>query len=458
MSFAAFTLAVSFTVTGSAMADGRELSSAAARLMRLQAEGRQRVIVEFAGAINLGFVQKHCRLKRTLRIINAAVCEIPETGIDLLSRAPEVESVRSDALLQIAPTTRHPVQVSRSYAGPAAIRWNNLEAGLNAKAAWDRYELDGTGVKVAIIDTGIQHTLPDLTNNYLGGWDFVNDDDDPLPPLTTEYHGTEVATAGFGAGASHVVGPAHQTGFYALRVFQGESPPIGLLSDAIAAIEWAMDPDGDPGTDDRADIIILSFSVVDYDPMQDLLEDACNAAHAAGMVLVSSSGNDGLSTSGWPASFANVISVGAQREDQTIPPWSTGGVDVVAPGSDILVVDPDGSLWSVAGTSYAVPQVSASLALQLQYARQNDIDQSNDYLRTVMENSAVDLGLDPAYQGQGKIWVAETDPPPAIPHDGAIDLMAAFLLVPALGRWAMALLMLGMLWTGRWLFTRRSEI
>jgi hypothetical protein len=102
--------------------------------------------------------------------------------------------------------------------------------------------------------------------------------------------------------------------------------------------------------------------------------------------------------------------------------------------------------------------VSASLALQLQYARQNDIDQSNDYLRTVMEGSAVDLGLDPVYQGQGKIWAAETDPPPAIPHDGAIDLMAAFLLVPALGRWAMALLMLGMLWTGRRLFTRRREI
>jgi len=458
MSIPAFTLAVSFTVMGSAVADGREFSSAEAHLMRLQAEGIRRVIVKFTDAIDLGFLQKHCQLEQTLRIIDAAVCEIPETEIDLLSRAPEVESVQSDAVLQIAPTTRNPVQVTHSYDGPVGIRWNNLEAGLNAKAAWDRYGLDGTGVKVAIIDTGIQHTLPDLTDNYRGGWDFVDDDDDPLPPLTTEYHGTEVATAGFGAGVSQVVGPAHQTGFFALRVFQGELPPIGLLSDAIAAIEWAMDPDGDPGTDDRADIIILSFSVVDYDPMQDLLEDACNAAHAAGMILVSDSGNDGLSTSGWPASFANVIAVGAQREDQTIPPWSTGGVDVVAPGSDILVIDPDGSLWSVGGASYAVPQVSASLALQLQYARQNDIDLSNDYLRTVLEGSAVDLGLDPVYQGQGKIWAAETDPPPAIPHDGAIDLMAAFLLVPALGRWAMALLMLGMLWTGRRLFTRRRKI
>jgi hypothetical protein len=458
MSFAAFTLAVLFPVTGSAVADGRELGPAEAQLMRLEAEGKRRVIVKFADAIDLGFVQKHCQLKRVLRIIDAAVCEISETEIDLLSGVPEVESVQSDDVLQIAPTTRNPVQATLSYDGPVEIRWNNLEAGSNAKAAWDRYGLDGTGVKVAIIDTGIQHTLPDLTSNYLGGWDFVDDDDDPLPPFTTEYHGTEVATAGFGAGVSHVVGPAHQAGFYALRVFQGESPPIGLLSDAIAAIEWAMDPDGDTGTDDRADIIILSFSVVDYDPMQDLLEDACNAAHAAGMVLVSNSGNDGLSNSGWPASFANVISVGAHREDQTIPTWSTGGVDVVAPGADIHVVDPDGSLWSVGGTSFAVPQVSALLALQLQYARQNDIGKSNDHLRTVMENSAVDLGLDPDYQGRGKIWAAETDPPPAIPHDGAIDLMAAFLLVPALGRCAMALLTLGMLWTGRRLFTRRPRI
>ena len=66
-----------------------------------------------------------------------------------------------------------------------------------------------------------------------------------------------------------------------------------------------------------------------------------------------------------------------------------------------------------------------------------------------MENSAVDLGLDPVYQGEGKIWAAETDPPPATPHDGAIDLMALLVSIPALGLWGLAVLVMGMVWSGR---------
>ena len=82
-----------------------------------------------------------------------------------------------------------------SYTGPVEIRWNHLEAGLNSKVAWDRYNLSGGGngrfsgarVKIAIIDTGVNYTLPDLRDNYLGGTDFRSNDDDPITRDPDEY-------------------------------------------------------------------------------------------------------------------------------------------------------------------------------------------------------------------------------------------------------------------------------
>jgi len=425
---------------------------------RLGAEGKQRVIVKFTDEIDLEVVQKYCPVERTLGIIRAAVCEIDQTNTELLRGEPGVEGVVPDVLLQIPPTPRVPEPVSRSYGGPVEARWNHLAAGMDSKAAWDNYSLDGSGIRIAIIDTGIQYTLPDLTNHYLGGWDFWGDDSDPLPADSNEYHGTEVASVAVGEGVDEILGPAYRAGFYAIRA--GTQYGI-VLSHAISGVEWAMDPDGDPETDDGADIINMSWgSYGGDDPpyyWKSTLREACNAAYAAGIVLVAGSGNEGYDYSGWPASFENVIAVGGYAEDQTTYPNSNGGVDVVAPGVDIRVVDPDGSIWFVEGTSYAAPHASALIALQLQYARQNDLNGRNTYLWQVLEDSAVDLGLDPIYQGEGKIWAAETDPPPSTPHAGAIDLMSLATQLPALGTLALVALVLGMLWSGRCVLARHER-
>jgi subtilisin family serine protease len=325
---------------------------------RLAAEGKQRVIIKFTDDIDIKLVEKYCPVKRTLGIIKAAVCEIDETEIDSLESEPGVESVLPDALIPIPPTTRIPVQASRSYGGPVEVRWNHLEAGMNSKAAWDNYDLDGSGIRIAVIDTGIQYNLPDLANHYLGGWDFTDDDGDPLPADANEYHGTEVASIAVAEGVDQIIGTAYQAGFYAIRA--GTASGI-LISNAILGIEWAMDPDDDPETDDGADIINMSFgSYGGDDPpfySKSSLEYACNVAYSAGIVLVAASGNSDYAYPGWPAEFENVISVGAHSEDQTIRPTSNGGVDVVAPGTDIRVIDPDESIWYVEGTSYAAPHL-----------------------------------------------------------------------------------------------------
>jgi hypothetical protein len=337
-------------------------------------------------------------------------------------------ALAKNVYVQLASIWREKVQetMALAYTGPAEVRWNNLEAGLNAKAAWDNYNLDGTGVKIAFLDTGINYTMENLDDNYLGGYDFVNDDDDPMPAIDgTEDHGTNIVSLAVGEGVNKVVGTAYNASYYAVRVMGSDDG--GFISDMIFGVEWASQ---EPH---KADIISMSFGTYGgylweqyYKPW---FEEACNNAYNNGIILVASSGNDGHNYSAWPAAFDNVISVGGHAEDQTLYDHegdsSNGGVEIIAPGEQVYTVGADNSAWLCSGTSLATPHASALIALQLQYARQRRIEVNNAYLWEVMKEAAIDLGLDPVYQGKGKIWAAETDPPPASPHNGSIDLMGS---------------------------------
>jgi len=321
--------------------------------------------------------------------------------------------------------------VALSYSGPVTVRWNNLEAGLNSKAAWDNYNLDGTGIKIAFVDVGINYTLENLDSNYLGGYDFVNNDPDPMPLLDqSEDHGTTVASIAVGEGVDVIVGVAYNASYYALKAGNGDTI---FLSNAISAIEWATD------LAHKADIISMSFGThgggIGWEQTKLLMENACNNAYNNGIILVASSGNDGGAFSEYPAKFDNVISAGGHAEDQTLlDRWigqnhivSNGGADIVAPAERVYTVGADNSVWLASGTSSAAAHVAGLLALQLQYARQHNIEVNNGYLWESMKHSAKDMPLitDPNYEGSGKIWAAETIPPPPTPHKGSVDLMTA---------------------------------
>ena len=327
-------------------------------------------------------------------------------------------------------------KLAKLYDGPVEVRWNNLEAGLNAQAAWDNHNLDGTGIKIAFLDTGINYTLEDLDDNYLGGYDFVNDDDDPMPVLDgAEDHGTMVASLAVGEGVNKVVGAAYNAGYYSVKTSATDISG-NFVSDVISGIEWAST---EPH---KADIISMSFGTYGTSGFwkiywKPLFRDACDAAYDAGVILVAGSGNKGYTYCLWPARFDNVISVGAHTIDQTVASFSNGGVDIVTPGGDgdritpednLYMVAADNSTWWGWGTSFATPHAAALIALQLQYARQNNIDVNNGYLWEVMKHAAWPLTgepYDPVYQGKGKIWATETNTPPADPHDGSIDLMSS---------------------------------
>lgn len=212
----------------------------------------------------------------------------------------------------------------------------------------------GAGVKVAIIDTGIDYTHPDLAANYAGGYDFVNDDSDPMDD---QGHGTHCAgTVAAVDNSEGVLGVAPDASLYALKMLDASGE--GSLSDGILAIEWCVD--------NGIDVASMSWGASD-EPISETLRDACASAYASGVVLVAAAGNDGpgADTVNQPARFDSVIAVAATDETDSWAWFSSTGpaVELAAPGVGVLSTWPGGGYESYEGTSMACPHVSGVAAL-----------------------------------------------------------------------------------------------
>jgi subtilisin family serine protease len=251
-----------------------------------------------------------------------------------------------------------------------------IPTGISRINANDAASSAGANVKVAVIDTGIDYLHPDLEHNYMGGYDFVNDD--PLP-MDDNGHGTHVAGTiaaednGFG-----VIGVAPQAELYGVKVLDHEGS--GWNSDVIAGILWAADND--------MDVANLSLGMEgNSQAMQQAIEDATKA----GVTVVVAAGNDYDDANNYiPASYEEAITVsaiadfdgepgglspqsygfGGQRveiADDAFASFSNYGsaVDLAAPGQDILSTWPGGNYETISGTSMASPHVAGAAALYI---------------------------------------------------------------------------------------------
>lgn len=170
----------------------------------------------------------------------------------------------------------------------------------------------GKGVKVAVIDTGIDYTHPDLVDNYIGGYDVVDLDDDPMETTASQgiptQHGTHVA--GIIAANGQLTGVAPNAEIYAYRALgPGGS---GSSIQVIAAMEKALE--------DGVDIMNLSLGNIVNGPDYPT-SIAVNRAVEFGVAVVIANGNNGPNhwTVGSPATATNAFSVGAVSSAQTIP-------------------------------------------------------------------------------------------------------------------------------------------
>jgi subtilisin family serine protease/subtilase family serine protease len=268
-------------------------------------------------------------------------------------------------------------------------------ADIDAPEAWE-ISAGSSDVTVAVIDSGIDYTHPDLAANYAGGVDFVSAGGDPMDD---HGHGTHVAgiiaaalnnLTGTPATAEGVVGVAPHARIRAYKVCRSD----GTCDDF--AIQQAIAR----AITDGAKVINMSLGDTAYSQS---LDEAVQDAWSAGLVVVAGAGNDGTTERFYPAALDNVISVAAFDEDHRRPAFSNYGtwVDISAPGNVILSTYPSttcaastapgdtGCYTWLTGTSMATPFVSGAAALL--WSRP-DV-RTNSELLNVLLNSADGQGV-----------------------------------------------------------------
>lgn len=344
-----------------------------------------------------------------------------EQAIRVLRNQPLVEYAEPNAVLEaLATTPNDPGFPSTWGLHNVGQTGGTPDADIDMPEAWD-LATGSTQVVVAVIDTGIDYTHPDLapniwTNSFeipgngidddgngfvddVHGYDFANGDGDPLDD---HFHGTHCSgTIGaVGNNGIGVAGVNWRVKIMALK-FLGSSGS-GSTAGAISAIQYAIN--------NGARVLSNSWGGSGY--LQSL-QDAIVAARQAGVLFVAAAGNSNSDTPMYPAAYDDVVAVAATDHRDEKASFSNYGdyIDVAAPGVAIYSTFPTyrtaamGSFSTdyetISGTSMACPHVAGLAALLL--ARNEGLDP--DQLETLIKSTADDLGdpgLDLIY-GWGRI-------------------------------------------------------
>lgn len=304
-----------------------------------------------------------------------------------LAADPNVEYVEVDQLMH-ATLVPNDARLSEQWG------FGTSNASINVRPAWDK--ATGTGVVVAVIDTGITNH-PDLNANILPGYDFIsdaamardgggrdnnaNDEGDwyaanecgsGIPASNSSWHGTHVAgtIAAVTNNSTGVAGTAFNAKVVPVRVL-GKCG--GYTSDIADAIVWASGGtvSGVPANANPAEVINMSLG--GGGTCSTTYQNAINGAVSRGTTVVVAAGNSNTNvSSSVPANCANVIAVAATTSAGARASFSNygAGIDVSAPGQAILstlnsgtTVPGTASYASYNGTSMAAPHVAGVVAL-----------------------------------------------------------------------------------------------
>ncbi len=313
------------------------------------------------------------KVRHAYTLIDGMAVTIPAKAFDKLRKSSHVKTVEHDATI----TTVEPV-VSQQSTGDFEYdnAWGVVHIG--SKPVQDA-GINGLGVKVAVIDTGIDYIHdqppnleppvvdPEFLNIYKGGYDFVNNDTDPMDD---NGHGTHVA--GILAAEKNgylVVGVAPKVDLYALKVIGADGS--GDVSNAILALQWAVTH--------GIQVVNMSFGTHEVSPA---LASAVTNASNAGLLMVAAAGNATTFQElflgcpvAFPGAYPEVLSTTFTNENDALTGESCTGpqVDFGAPGVDIFSPVPVGNCQlcspngyaALSGTSMASPHLAGAVALLL---------------------------------------------------------------------------------------------
>jgi Subtilase family len=289
-----------------------------------------------------------------------------------LKSDPSVEWVQLSATLRaLAPAGSDPFR--GDLWGLDAVR---------APQAWS-FTAGNCATPVAVVDTGLRSGLADLEGRVLKnlGYDFADDDPDP-----EDGHGHGTHVAGTIAAAVNnsisVAGVAPGICVFGVKVLSDEGE--GTSEDVAEGIVHAADA--------GARVINLSLGC-DCDTQQ-VIEDALRYAAQRDVVIVAAAGNDGKEGLNYPGSSPFTIAVGALNPDLTLASFSNygSGLDLAAPGVDVVSLFRDGESCMGSGTSMATPHVSGVAAL----VRSLNPGLDREKVRALLRQEARDLGA-PGY-------------------------------------------------------------
>lgn len=236
------------------------------------------------------------------------------------------------------------------------------------RIALDEAEANGENVGIAVIDTALDDTHPALKGVIAGEFDAM-----PGVKVTARDHATSVA--GLIAGKGEFKGMAPGAKIFHARAFEGGKSNMSIILDAL---DWAA----------AQDVRIVNMSFVG--PKNELLDQACRAARARGLILVAAAGNNGPGAPyGYPAAYNGVIAVTATDAKDALMKQANRGpyVYVSAPGVD-LMAPVGGGVDLVTGTSFAAAVVSGAIANILHKSP----DRSADWVEKALADTATDLG------------------------------------------------------------------
>jgi subtilisin family serine protease len=321
----------------------------------------------------------HDRIKRAISLSTTPIAvDLPGSDavvIDIDDSAKQNLKNNSDVL-----RIEDDVEVSllSIKTAPQTIPWGISR--VQAPAVWPSNT--GQGIKVAIVDTGIDLKHPDLLANLRTGINIIRP---TRTPDDDNGHGSHVAgIIGALSNTVGVVGIAPNVELYPVKVLKSNG--VGYLSDIIAGIDWSVAH--------GMDVINLSLgTTTDIQSMH----DAVARADQAGVIVVAAAGNSG-GTVMYPAAYTEVISVGMIDENGQVNQYSSRGtaLELVAPGSNIYSTYRGRTYRMMTGTSMASPHVAGAAALLR--ANPNKCDTNGDGKCNRAEvlqrlgSSATDLG------------------------------------------------------------------